>query len=690
MRPQKWLTRAFLQISSSIISFGRGVGPRHNITRGIEDGIYPIYHSDLQDDDVSYSTVSFVCLEKSDLVEENVQGTHYLISDKYAFGHQFTETQQKQLDSVLASETGDKEEVVMFIHTSIKNNAEVPRYSWLKIPYAFFDAEYSYDTSSGYSKFKDGRVYCISYVNGRPAANEELTILLQPGQELTVDYILPHRPVSVERANSLAEKNVETAFQQCKKYWRWKLEEAAKIKVPEQRIQKMIEAGLLDLDLITFGKKGQGALAANVGVYAPIGTESAPIIQFYESMGLFDQARGCLQYFLENQHEDGSFVNFCGYTIETGAVLWSFGEYYRYTHDLAWLQSIKPQLLKSCQYLIDWRNANMKEINRGKGYGMVDGKVADPVDPYHQFMLNAYAYLGFKRMCEVFGALGAEETPELDAVENEWHKDILDAIRSSFSTSPVVPLTDGTWCPTCAPWADMPTSRFFYQNAGNFRSHGTFTTPDCLLGPLHLVWGEVLDMDSIEASFLLKYNRDIFLQGNSAFSQPYYSKHNSIQASLGMVKPFLNTYYYTAAPHIDKETGTFWEHYFRATPHKTHEEGNFLMETRLMLYLERGDTLKIFNVIPRKWMENGNEIVLDSVRSYFGILNVKAVSNIMDGKITATISSDKERKPSVVTIRLPHPDGKKAISVKGGVYDPETESIRIDYYSGKAEVELFF
>ena len=32
---------------------------------------------------------------------------------------------------------------------------------------------------------------------------------------------------------------------------------------------------------------------------------------------------------------------------------------------------------------------------------MISGKVADPEDEFHQFMLNAYSYLGLKRVAEM-------------------------------------------------------------------------------------------------------------------------------------------------------------------------------------------------------------------------------------------------------------------------------------------------
>ncbi len=96
------------------------------------------------------------------------------------------------------------------------------------------------------------------------------------------------------------------------------------------------------------------------------------------------------------------------------------------------------------------------------------------------------------------------------------------------------------------------------------------------------------------------------------------------QAKLGMVKPFLKTYYNTFSALADRETYTFWEHLYHASPHKTHEEAWFLMETRWMLYMEDGSTLRLLNTIPREWMEDGKTIELNDVQSYFGPLNRKS------------------------------------------------------------------
>lgn len=672
-------------------SFSRGIGAYDNITRSLEDGVLPIYISVTEDDDVVYQSKSFVTLEKSILTEENVKGTNYQISDNYSCGRSWTPAQQKQLDELLANTPPADEETVLVIHTVVTNKGDVPRYAWMKIPYASFPgADDTYDPATGFSSFKDGRIFCVSVIDGKPVPNDETAILLQPGESMNVDYLLPHSPITAARAEALAKRPYEELYAQCKAYWQNKLDAAAKIHVPEERIDNMIKAGLLHLDLITFGDRDQGTLAANVGVYSPIGTESAPIIQFYESLGLTDQARRCLQYFIDTQQEDGRIVNFAGYTIETGAVLWSIGEYYRYTRDRQWIEQIKPKILKTCNYLLEWRRKNFREEFRGRGYGMIDGKVADPVDPYHQFMLNGYAYLGLKRVSDMMEELGYEEAGPLVEETQAWRQDILDSFHACLASSPVVPVSDGSWCPTCSPWAESPTARFLLHKAEQYRSHGTFMAPDGLLGPLHLVFTEVIDPQSREASLLLKYYRDIICQGNSLFSQPYYGKHNLIQARLGQVKPFLNTYYYTVAPHFDHETGTFWEHLFKVSVHKTHEEGNFLMETRNMLYLEDGDTLRLLNVIPRRWLEDGKKIVLDSVLSYFGRIDLDVTSNVAEGEIRAYVSCPEARRPSTVTVRLPHPEGRKAVKVSGGSYDSATETVTVTDFSGKAEIVLKF
>ncbi len=166
--------------------------------------------------------------------------------------------------------------------------------------------------------------------------------------------------------------------------------------------------------------------------------------------------------------------------------------------------------------------------------------------------------------------------------------DIRDAFFAALASSPVLPLGDGRWCPTCPPWVESRGPLALHIDGSAWHTHGSMVTRDSLLGPLYLVYQEILEPPELPVSFLLDFHSELMTDRNVVFSQPYYSRHPWIHLMRGETKAFLKAYYNTMASLADRETYTFWEHYFRASAHKTHEEAWFLMETRWMLYLERG------------------------------------------------------------------------------------------------------
>jgi len=674
---------------------GRGQGVESTVSRRLEDGVLPILHTMHVDGEIQYHSIMFASLESFPLHEETPIGTDYLVADYHSAGHMFTEKQQAMVKKRIEGfEKDQSEQTVLYCRVEAKNTGQVPRYAWFKTPRpgrGWWDRiDYTFDPANGFSMFSADRIFCISNLDGEPLPDEEMAVLLKPDETATFEFYIPHSPVSEKRAIRLSGQLFETRYSEAIKFWRTKLENAARIRLPEKRIEEMIKAGLLHLDLITYGKQPEGTLAPLIGIYSPIGTESSPIIQFYCSMRLHDLARRSVMYFLDKQHEDGLIQNFGGYMVETGAALWTMGEYFRYSDDVEWLKQVKPKLLKACDYLLMWRERNKTADLTGKGYGMIDGKVADPEDPYHQFMLNAYACIGIKRVAEMLRSVDPVQSARLETEADKWKQDILASFYSSMAHSPVVPLGDGTWCPTVAPWPETIGPRALFVQDGTFFSHGTFTTADVLLGPLYLIFCEVLEPDAQASRMMLHYQSELFYQNNCAFSQPYYSRHNWVQLKQGLVKPFLKTYYHTFSALADRETYTFWEHLYHASPHKTHEEGWFLMQTRWMLYLEEGQNLNLLPGIPRKWLEEGKTIELINAASYFGPFSLRVDSHLNEGYIEAIIHCSTDKKPGIVTLRLPHPEGKKPLMIEGGSYDESSETITIPSFTGDAMIRLDF
>jgi len=177
---------------------------------------------------------------------------------------------------------------------------------------------------------------------------------------------------------------------------------------------------------------------------------------------------------------------------------------------------------------------------------------------------------------------------------------------------------------------------------------------------------------------------------NAALSQPYYCRHDYAHIRRGEVAAFLKTYYNQITALQDQETYTFWEHYYHASEHKTHEQAWFLMQTRWMLWLEENETLRLLSGIPRAWLKDGQTIRLNNVASYFGPVSLKIESQVRRNRIVAHVECGGNRKPKTVLVRLPHPEGRKAIKVEGGVYDAASETVRVTPFKGKAALAVHF
>jgi len=139
------------------------------------------------------------------------------------------------------------------------------------------------------------------------------------------------------------------------------------------------------------------------------------------------------------------------------------------------VREIKPKLLKSAQYLRDWRRKNQRR-NCGQGLWTAGWEDADPEDPFRSFMLNGYAYLGLARVAEMMEPIDPAEAGIWREEAAGLKKDIRMSFFETMAKSPVVPLGDGSWVPTVAPWANYSGPVMLQAEGGNWDSHGTVTT----------------------------------------------------------------------------------------------------------------------------------------------------------------------------------------------------------------------
>src|SRR5206468_12333103 len=113
-------------------ALGRGVMCAHRNSRRLEDGVLPILHGTMVDEDVRYEITTFVVPEKTALSAGAVHVTDYLVAYSHGIGCTFTEAQKKRLDQLAPRELNLNEEPVLYLRAEAINTGSVPRYAWIK------------------------------------------------------------------------------------------------------------------------------------------------------------------------------------------------------------------------------------------------------------------------------------------------------------------------------------------------------------------------------------------------------------------------------------------------------------------------------------------------------------------------------------------------------------------------------
>lgn len=681
---------------------GRGIGHQYKLTRWLEDKVLPILNVCNDDGSVKYYQKIFVTLEKKELTDRNVRGTHFLVEDMYAAGSMRSPELQKKAEELRDGELYRDEETVAYIKVEAVNVSSAPKYCFMRLPSPNVHgcpelSVYPIGYDNGCSYFTEtGRVFMVSTLNGKPFTQTDSSVLLAPGEKATYICKIPHSPISKERAIALLATDYDEKLAECKKYWQKKLDRVAQIKLPDKRIEEMMKAGFLHFDLVCFGKNPSGTVTPVVGVYGPIGTESTPIIQYLESIGDNKLAARAIDYFVKKQLPSGFIQNFGGYMSETGPAIWNMAEHFKYTHDIEYLKSVKDSMIRACDYIKQWMDQYRDESLRGKGYGMISGKVADCEKPFQSFMLNAGTYGGLKSVAEVLEYIDKAEAKRIGAIAEDLRKNIIESLSENIATSPVIPLSDGSWCPSMSLWPNEgnngPLSLF--AHGGIAYTHGSMVIQDGLLGgDMYMVMNGVLPADHQYIKFMRDIFTETFAVDNVGYSQPYYGQQPYGNIIRGEVGAYISEFYNLVACMADRETYTFWEHTWQCSPHKTHEEGWFMMRCRWMLYMDEFGRFDLLGAVPRAWLKDGEEIVFDGMMTRYGKLSVKVRSDIdHSGKIAADIKlvSNGFACPKEISIRLPHPEKRKAVKVSGGKYCPDCEKVFIEKFNGEAHVEVEF
>ncbi len=542
------------------------------------------------------------------------------------------------------------EEVVLYHRIILRNTSRTPRLAVQHFPKLEWrgnrerlrDVSFSLD-EQGVSRLGEIAVG-LHRINGEIPKSLQPAFLLEAGEEMVLDSVLPHRSDGLTLEAIAAGLNWEARLKEARTFWQQKLPVLPEL--PDAWLNNFWRTGLLHLELSTLGEQG-GPLAAKVGVYSAIGSESIPIIDFYDSLGLHDTARRCLEGFLDLQHPSGRINHFNHYDIETGGFLYQAGQHYAYTRDKHWVARHRDRFCLAADYLLSLRQLNESAPDC---YGLVSGTCADPLEKTTSFMLNAYVGAGLRAVAKMLKAIADPCASYYETEATALVERYCAAFRKSFGSGPVLPSTENRWVPTMAPWVEGIGLQALGLKDERCYTHRTYAAYDALLGPLYGVYTGLIDVESRETGWLLEVNATHFNRQGITESQPYYGRHPEVHLMRGEREAFLNAFYSGIASLADRETFSFWEHLYRVSIHKTHEEAWALMQARRMLWMENGSRLMLLAGIPESWLDDGAKIAFSGV-STFGAFSFRLARK--GSEISVEWRPDLHEAPSSLCLYLP-------------------------------------
>ena len=541
-----------------------------------------------------------------------------------------------------------------------------------------------------------------------------------------------------QRVREHAEQTWEGAMQAMHPGGNWppypkpEFEPPAQIEVPDPRLTDAWRCGAWHL-LRVLKKDAQGRYILRDYPYDALAHETFLIIRALDLQGMHQAARDGLARWLERDEKkpaqmDGLFADTIGamsgvewdwqHAGGPGVMQWQMVEHYLLTGDREWLSKAAAKLRTNADWMIRQRKQFMQDVpgrERAWCYGLLPPhNIWDSTNWRLWYESNANYCFGLRRYAGAIADLDAELGTKYAAEAQAYAKDILAAVEKSFVLSPVVRVRDGTYRsflpPT--PYIRGPASRSMPTSFGS-PEHTPGLYADAIRGGVHLVnLSGLLPptdrraqglIDVLEDRLLLEHHR-LPMRTRGYDPEAHWFSHAGWYYQCGIertanvhlqwddVPNFLRSFFNQYAVDIVVGPYTFNEHTTRGPDDKSFEEAAFLERLRTMLLMEDGDSLWLARATPRVWLEQGKRISVKNAPTHFGTVAFEIVSDVDNGRITASVELPARKPPKELLLRLRHPKAVpvRSVTVNGQPwtdFDAAKEAIRLHDIEGTVRLE---
>jgi len=438
-----------------------------------------------------------------------------------------------------------------------------------------------------------------------------------------------------------------------------------------------------------------------------------------KSDGDYTDGNGALEWATAMRHDMG--YSHDGTHASTGRLLFGMAERYFLTGDKEWFQRNRVRMQAAADWIIRQRTLYMKDIPNRQDLlvaGLMPpcmlGDYAIPSCDWHWYYCdNAFALQGLRRFADALTEFDPEAGRKYRDEADAFRADIRRVVKQEAALAPVRRGRDGTFR------SYIPRMAYARGLTGPELGAPQFPECDRFMGALPLAepFG-ALDANDIDMVDTLNVMEELGtsvsavrereearkkkgLSTNDAWFWNCYvilpkASHNAniylLQDDvLNFLRFWMNSY---AA--IVGANGKFWEawnlgNYTDCSNPDNGTAGWFMENFRNLLVMEDGQSLWVARATPRVWLEHGKKVAVKNAPTYFGPLAYEIVSDVDNGKITATIEIPSRNPPKSVVIRFRHPKAApiKSVMVNGQPwtrFNKDKEVIELMGLTGKVAV----
>ncbi len=492
-------------------------------------------------------------------------------------------------------------------------------------------------------------------------------------------------------AKALAALDFDREQRNTARYWRWVLNQSARLITPEPALTEFYRAVAGHLLINCETEPGSDRRFARVGSfrYGVYPNESCMMVLELDRRGYHQIAEECLDMWMHYQgtaglpgdfdstngilygaggYEDG------GYNQDQGWILWTLAQHYRFTQNRAWLRRAAPNIVAGADWIIreTARTADRRDLGKGL---LPPGDLEDISDWWTWLSTSCYTWRGLDGAAWALEQIRDPNAPRIRAAADAYHKNLVENFLAASALSPVVRLRDGTAVP------QIPS---YVQRRG--RSFGWIR--ETLEGPMHLIITRAIDPKSVRATWILKdYEDNLFLSDQygyqvSDFDKYWFSRGGmSMQACLLLtpeayldrdnVKQALRAIFNAIAlnhfhdVHMNAEHALPQMGDWLGDVYKSSDEANVCGWLREIFVREEGDQLLIGQAVPRDWLKPNQKCGIENTVTYFG--NTSILYQGSSNMITATLHGPTRNPPGEIQVRFRTPGERrlKSVSVNG-------------------------